>query len=79
MLPKNSDVISDAEKVDMRVANMARFLAQYAGYPAYRNTKVSYYDDALKGLNAQLEELKKAKLFLRQKMILWKSYHKAQM
>ncbi len=64
MLPKNSDVISDAEKVDMRVANMARFLAQYAGYPAYRNTKVSYYDDALKGLNAQLEELKKAKHFI---------------
>jgi cardiolipin synthase len=64
MLPENDDVISRQEMADKRIANMSKLLKGQSGYPSYERTKVTYYDDALKGLEAQKEELRKAENFI---------------
>ena len=64
MLPANADVQESLFREDRGVANIAAYLKKYAGYPAYRNTKVTYFDDAAKGLEAQLTALSAAKRFI---------------
>ena len=42
-----------------------RFLSdELLCYPVYQNTDVTYYDEAIKGLDAQLEDLSKAEKFI---------------
>ena len=41
-----------------------RYLTNYSCYPVYQNTDVTYYDEAIKGLDAQLEDLSKAEKFI---------------
>ncbi|MCR5467540.1 MAG: cardiolipin synthase [Lachnospiraceae bacterium] len=64
MLPANESVIEKANAKDKRIANMAKLLKSQSGYPIYENTKVTYYDDGLKGLEAQKEEMRKAENFI---------------
>ena len=40
------------------------YIRRQAGYPVYENTKVEYYDDAAKGLEAQKKDLAKAEKFI---------------
>ena len=64
LLPDSTDLINQVEKEDLIFANMARSIqdagAQPRGYPLYAGTDAVYYADAMEGLVAQVEELKKA-------------------
>lgn len=64
LLPPNEEVSRHVRERSARLAGVSDYLKKNAGFPVYENTKVTYYDDALKGLNAQLEELAKAERFI---------------
>ena len=64
LLPANEEVSQHVRERSGRLAGVSSYLKKNARYPVYENTKVTYYDDALKGLNAQLEELVKAERFI---------------
>ena len=64
LLPPNKEVSQHVRERSGRLAGVSGYLKKNAGYPVYENTRVTYYDDALKGLNAQLEELAKAERFI---------------
>lgn len=64
LLPPNKEVSQHVRERSGRLAGVSGYLKKNAGYPVYENTRVTYYDDALKGLNAQLEELAKAQRFI---------------
>ncbi len=49
---------------DLRSFRVAQYLCEYSHYPVYQNTDVVYYDDAAKGLEAQLKDLAAAKHFI---------------
>ncbi len=51
-------------EVDPGAANIARYLEHRASFPTYENVEIEYYDDAAKGIEAQKEELAKAKKFI---------------
>lgn len=63
-LPENREVLDLLQKQNPRAAGIAVYLQDYSGYPVYRNTDVIYYDDAAKGLEAQLKDLEQAKSFI---------------
>ena len=52
-----------AEKIP-KAANISTYIQRNAHYPVYQNTDVTYYDEAVKGLEAQLEDLSKAEKFI---------------
>jgi len=64
LLPPNEEVSRHVREKSGRLSGISAYLKKNAGYPVYENTKVTYYDDGLKGLNAQLEELAKAERFI---------------
>nr|MCR5303445.1 PLDc N-terminal domain-containing protein [Lachnospiraceae bacterium] len=64
LLPGDADVREQENERDRRFGNISRYLSEIAGFPAYSDSRITYYDDARKGLDAQLEELKKAEHFI---------------
>ncbi len=64
MLPKNEEEAKNARAWDGRLGGLVDYLRLQAGYPVYQNTKVEYYDDALKGFEAQKRDLAKAEKFI---------------
>ena len=64
LLAENSAEQKELEAKLPYAANITRYLKKYSGYPVYHNTDITYYDDAAKGLEAQKEELRKAKEFI---------------
>ncbi len=63
LLPDNKSVNSTLRQEDARLANLAYYISR-DGYPLYDDTDVVYYDDGLKGLEAQKEDLRKAEKFI---------------
>ena len=63
-LPENTDVLEKLRQKNAKACGIASYLHQYSKYPVYQNTDVTYYDDAAKGLEAQLTELAKAEHFI---------------
>jgi cardiolipin synthase len=63
-IPQNKDVEKKLLDQDKRIANIAKYIHTFSQYPVYDNCDVVYYDDGLKGLEAQKEELKKAEKFI---------------
>ena len=64
MLPDNNNCMEQlAEKIP-KAANISTYIQRNAHYPVYHNTDVTYYDEAVKGLEAQLEDLSKAEKFI---------------
>lgn len=49
---------------DKGLDGISGYLRRNSRYPVYRNTDITYYDDASKGLEAQKAELRKAKSFI---------------
>ena len=47
-----------------RWAGLSNYLVRNSRYPLYRNTDITYYDDASKGLAAQKEALRRAEKFI---------------
>ena len=64
MLPANEAELDDLRKINPDAAGVAAYLRDKAGYPVYRNTDVTYYDDASPALEAQLEALVRAESFI---------------
>ena len=63
-LPQNHDILENMKEKDMDAATIAAYINRYSGYPVYQNTDIRYFDDALKGLEAQLEDMSKAEKFI---------------
>lgn len=63
-LPANEDLMQKLREELPYTANIAHYLKEYAGYPIYENTDITFYDDAAKGLQAQKEALRQAKKFI---------------
>ena len=63
-LPENVQVQEKLEEKIPRAANISAYIKRNALYPVYQNTDVTYYDEAEKGLEAQLEALSKAQKFI---------------
>ena len=64
MLPDNKMAEQRMKSQYGRFGGVVHYIRKNAGYPVYENTKVTYYDDGLKGFEAQKEELAKAERFI---------------
>lgn len=63
-LPDNRKILEWMKKENPQAGAIASYLTNYSCYPVYQNTDVTYYDEAIKGLDAQLEDLSKAEKFI---------------
>jgi len=63
-LPANVELLEQMRKTDKSAAGISTYIKQRSGYPVYQNTDVQYYDDAGKGLEAQLNDLRRAEKFI---------------
>ena len=63
-LPDNRQILEWMKKENSQAGAIASYLTNYSCYPVYQNTDVTYYDEAIKGLDAQLEDLSKAEKFI---------------
>ena len=64
LLPENDKEQQELKEKSPYAANITHYIREYSGYPVYKNTDITYFDDAKKGLESQKEELKKAKEFI---------------
>lgn len=63
-LPDNRQILEWMKKENPQAGAIASYLTNHSCYPVYQNTDVTYYDEAIKGLDAQLEDLSKAEKFI---------------
>ena len=64
MLPGGEKEAENARKRDGRLGGIVDYIRRNAGYPVYQNTKVEYFDDAEKGIEAQKKDMAKAEKFI---------------
>lgn len=64
MLPENDDVLNAVSDANAKAGNISAYLAHISHYPVYVNTEIIYFDEAVKGLESQLEALAGAKHFI---------------
>ena len=64
LLPENREVLNELKEKEPKAGGIASYLHSYAKYPVYKNTKLIYFDEAEKGLEAQLADLAKAEKFI---------------
>lgn len=64
LLPENKEVLERLNASDPKAGNVSNYIERNACYPVYQNTDVTYYDEAAKGLEAQLIDLAKAEHFI---------------
>ncbi len=63
-LPENKEVLESLNVSDPKAGNVSNYIERNACYPVYQNTDVTYFDEAVKGLEAQLTDLAKAEQFI---------------
>ena len=63
-LSDNRQILEWMKKESPQAGAIASYLTNYSCYPVYQNTDVTYYDEAIKGLDALLEDLSKAEKFI---------------
>ncbi|MBQ9512221.1 MAG: PLDc N-terminal domain-containing protein, partial [Lachnospiraceae bacterium] len=63
-LPKDKSIYLELKENNVAAANMAHYIYENAGFPMYGNTAVTFYPEAILGLNAQIEALEGAKSFI---------------
>jgi len=63
-IPQDEEVFKTLEKTNIRVANISRYIKDYAKYPIYNDSEVEYYKEASDALEAQKKAIKKAKKFI---------------
>ena len=61
---KDEETIRRLQETDLSASGISTYIRKYSGYPVWQNTDVTYYDDAAKGLEAQLADLEKAERFI---------------
>ena len=64
LLPENQETLGRLNEKNPKAGNIAYYIKKNANYPVYQNTDVTYYSEAVKGLEAQIEELSKAESFI---------------
>lgn len=64
LLPQDRQIVDKLEMTDGTLARQSGYLRNGAGYPVYQNTDVEFYGDTTQALEAQKEELRKAKKFI---------------
>ncbi|MCR4903573.1 MAG: cardiolipin synthase [Butyrivibrio sp.] len=64
LIPQDQEVLSRLKAQDQGAFSQANYLSSYVKFPVYNNTKIQYYAKALDGLEAQLEDMEKAKKFI---------------
>ena len=64
MLPDGEKEAENARKRDGRLGGIVDYIRRNAGYPVYQNTKIRYFDDAEKGIEAQKQDMAKAEKFI---------------
>ena len=63
-LPANDEQLNELADIHRPSAGIASYIRSAASYPVYHNTDITYYDNAAKGLEAQLSALRNAKDFI---------------
>ena len=63
MLPDNQECLNRINETIPKAGNIASYIQRNSQYPIYQNTDVMYFDEAVKGLETQLEDLAKAQKF----------------
>ncbi len=61
---ENPQLEVELKKTDPGAAGISTYLSSRSGYPLWNNTDITYYDQAIDGLEAQLAEIKKAEKFI---------------
>ena len=64
LLPDNREKLENIKNKIPKAGNISEYIWKNAGYPVYQNTDIVYYDEAVKGLEAQLSALAKAEKFI---------------
>ena len=64
LLPDNREKLENIKNNIPKAGNISEYIWKNAGYPVYQNTDIVYYDEAVKGLEAQLSALSKAEKFI---------------
>ena len=64
MLPDSQECLSRIKETIPKAGNIASYIQRNSQYPIYQNTDVMYFDEAVKGLETQLEDLAKAQKFI---------------
>ena len=63
MLSDNQECLNRINETIPKAGNIASYIQRNSQYPIYQNTDVMYFDEAVKGLETQLEDLAKAQKF----------------
>ena len=63
-LKQDLEVLDQLEKFSPSLAGSAYATYRSSGYPIYINSNITYYSDALDGLEAQMKEMENAKHFI---------------
>ena len=64
MLPDSQECLSRIKETIPKAGNIASYIQRNSQYPIYQNTDIVYFDEAVKGLEAQLKDLEKAQKFI---------------
>lgn len=64
LIPGDENVDDELKEYDCSASLTSQYLKKYSGFPVYKNTDVEYFSNASDGLNAQIEEIKKAEKFI---------------
>ena len=63
-LVQEVEVQEALRRENLCLSNQSEYLWRYSHFPLYRNTEITFYDDASKGLAAQMEALRRAENFI---------------
>ena len=64
LLDNNEKAQNDLKQMNSSAAGISSYIFKTSRFPVYHDSDVIYYEDALKGLEAQLEELERAEQFI---------------
>ena len=64
LLPDGKEAARQLAGKDFGTYGVSNYISRNAHYPVYHHSKVTYYDSAVKGLEAQLQEMAKAEHFI---------------
>ena len=64
ILPTGEEEAENAKARDRRLGGIVEYIRRQAGFPVYQNTRIQYFDDGAKGIEAQKRDLANAKKFI---------------
>ncbi len=64
LLPDNWEYLENIKNKIPKAGSISNYIQKNAHYPVYQNTDIIYYDEAVKGLEAQLVDISKAEKFI---------------